>query len=116
MLLAAEDLLGPLSACRGPGEWGLHFLGSPSLLHCCAHSALLGTRIRILLGLFKLVSCWTVLISRELRTAVHPPAAMSSICGAQKPLLPSWQRPSQGQPGPLLCQPTLGSQGSLLVV
>lgn len=43
---------------------GLHFLGSPSLLHCCAHSALLGTRILILLGLFKLVSCWTVLISR----------------------------------------------------
>lgn len=107
---------GPPQRVLGSCVWGLHFLGSPSLLHSFAHSAPLGTRIRILLGLLRLVSRLTVLISQELRTAVCPPAAMSSVCGAQQPLLPSWRRPSQDQHRPLLCQPTLGSQGSLLVV
>lgn len=107
---------GPPQCMLGSCGGGLHFLGSPSLLHSCVHSAPMGTRIRILLGLLRLDSRSTVLISQELRIAVHPPAAMSGVCGAQQPLLPSWRHPSQGQHRPLLCQPTLGSQASLLVV
>lgn len=70
----------------------------------------------MLLGLLRLVPLSTILISQELRTTVHPSAAVSSISGVLQPQLPSWRCPPQDQRMPLLCQPTLGPQGSLVVV
>lgn len=96
-LLISEDLLGLLGTCWGSCGWDLHFPGILSLLHCCAFSALLGTRIWVTVGSLRLIPLLTIFISQEeLGSTViyYQPSAASLVSDSLSYL------PGVSSPGP----------------
>lgn len=88
---------GPPWHMLGSCGWDLHFLGILSLLHSCAFSAPLGTRIWVTLGSLRLIPLLTIFISQEeLGSSViyYQPSAASLVSDSLSYL------PGMSSPGP----------------